>query len=87
LVETLATNAPGAIDDLERRGAQFHHEEDGRLTQRFFGAHSYRRTCFSGDQTGKEMIRVMSQRARELEIPFLENLYVYKLLQENGSVK
>ncbi len=87
LVETLTTNAPSAIDDLERWGAEFHHEVDGRLTQRFFGAHSYRRTCFSWDQTGKEMIRVMSSRSRELEIPFLENLYVYKLLQENNSVK
>ncbi|MBP7847896.1 FAD-binding protein [Patescibacteria group bacterium] len=46
-METLTTNAPSAIDDLERWGAEFHHEVDGRLTQRFFGAHSYRRTCFS----------------------------------------
>lgn len=36
LVETLADDAPGAIDDLLRWGANFHREEDGRLTQRFF---------------------------------------------------
>jgi len=65
-----------------RWGADFHKEDDGStLTQRFFGAHSYRRTCFSGDETGKEMIRVMSQRARALEIPFLEDTYVHTLLK------
>ncbi len=83
LVETLAYNAPSAIEDLLRWWADFHKEDDGKtITQRFFWAHSYRRTCFSGDQTGKEMIRVMSARAKELEIPFLEETYVYKLLKD-----
>jgi len=87
LVETLTENAPDAIADLVRWGADFHKEDDGvTLTQRFFGAHSYRRTCFSGDETGKEMIRSMCHRAQELEIPFLEDTYVYELLQEEGTV-
>lgn len=87
LVETLADNAPDAIDDLLRRWAQFHREDDGRLTQRFFWAHSWRRTVFSGDETGKEMIRVMSARAKELGIPYLENTYVYDLLKQNDRVE
>ena len=33
-------------------------EDDGRLTQRFFGAHRWRRTCFAGDYTGREIQRV-----------------------------
>src|ERR687891_389675 len=48
-VEILAREAPRAIDDLVRWGARFAREEDGRLTQRFFGAHRHRRTCFAGD--------------------------------------
>ena len=32
------------------------------------------------------MIRVMSARAKELEIPFLEETYVYKLLKEGEKV-
>ena len=88
LVETLAYNAPSAIEDLLRWWADFHKEDDGKtITQRFFGAHSYRRTCFSGDQTWKEMIRVMSARARELEIPFLEETYVYKLLTDPSHAR
>ncbi len=87
LVELLANNAPDAIADLIKRGAKFHHEDDGRLTQRFFGAHSYRRTVFSWDQTGKEMIRVMSKRAKKLEIPYLEHTYVYEILKSSQWVQ
>ena len=84
LVETLTKNAPSAIDDLVRWGADFHKEDDGTtLTQRFFGAHTYRRTCFSGDETGKEMIRAMSTRARDLKVPFLEDTYVHTLLKND----
>jgi len=87
LVEILADNAPHAIQDLLDRGAEFHKEQDWRLTQRFFGAHSYRRTVFSGDETGKEMIRVMSARALDLEIPYLENTYVYDLIVDGSNVR
>jgi succinate dehydrogenase / fumarate reductase flavoprotein subunit len=83
LVEILADNAPSAIDDLLRWGANFHTESDGSLTQRFFGAHTYRRTCFSGDETGLEMIRTLTKRSYELDIPYLECIYVYQLLVNN----
>src|SRR5919198_1222588 len=62
-VELLCREAPRAIDDLLRWGARLAREEDGRLTQRFFGAHRYRRTCFAGDYTGREIQRVLVERA------------------------
>ncbi len=86
MVEYLADHAPGAIDDLVRWWAQFHKEEDGRLTQRFFWAHSYRRTVFSWDETGKEMIRVMSARAKDLWIEYMEYCYVYDLVVVDNTV-
>ena len=39
-VEVLCKNAPDAINELVDWGARFHREKDGRLTQRFFGAHT-----------------------------------------------
>ena len=54
-VEILCREAPRAINDLVRWGAHLAREEDGRLSQRFFGAHSWRRTCFAGDYTGREI--------------------------------
>jgi succinate dehydrogenase / fumarate reductase, flavoprotein subunit len=48
-VEVLCKNAPDVINELVDWGARFHKEKDGRLTQRFFGAHTYRRTVFYED--------------------------------------
>jgi len=85
LVELLADHAPSAIADLISWWANFHKEEDWEtLTQRFFGAHSYRRTVFSGDETGLEMIKALSRKSLALGIPYLEDTYVYELLTKNG---
>lgn len=86
LVEKLTHYAPQAINDLIRFGAKFHKEKDGRITQRFFGAHTYRRTCFSGDETGKEIIRVLYNQVERLGIRFMEHVYIFKLLAEDGKV-
>jgi succinate dehydrogenase / fumarate reductase, flavoprotein subunit len=85
-VGLLAQEAPRAIDDLVGYGAQFQREADGRLTQRFFGAHKYRRTCFSGDYTGREIQRTLVKRANELAIPIRDDLYITKLLVHEGRV-
>ena len=42
LVETLAREAPGRIEDLLRWGAELARDENGKVLQRFFGAHRYR---------------------------------------------
>lgn len=87
LIEFLAKHAPEAIEDLLRFGANFHQEQDGRLTQRFFGAHTYRRTVFHGDTTGAEILRVLVNKANQLNIPKLEQLYIFKLLSKNGRAQ
>ena len=79
-VEVLCKNAPAAIGELAEWGARFHKEPDGRLTQRFFGAHTYRRTCFYGDWTGKEIIRVLMKQVRQRKIRIIDSIYISKLL-------
>ncbi|MFZ0897647.1 MAG: FAD-binding protein [Candidatus Nitrosopolaris sp.] len=85
-VEVLCKNAPEAINELVGWGARFHREKDGRLTQRFFGAHTYRRTVFYEDWTGKEIIRVLMDQVRRRKIvvdsnhlifdsPYVDNVY------------
>ena len=80
-VEILCKSAPDAVNELVKWGARFHREPDGRLTQRFFGAHTYRRTCFYGDWTGKEIIRVLMRQVRLRKIKFVDNVYITKLLK------
>lgn len=54
-VRIVCENAARGIDDLESYGMPFAREADGRISQRFFGAHTYRRTAFAGDYTGLEI--------------------------------
>lgn len=77
---------PRAIKELVDWGAKFHREKDGRLTQRFFGAHTYRRTCFSGDQTGKEMMRVLVNQIKKRKIRFMGNIFIVSLLHNQNKI-
>jgi succinate dehydrogenase flavoprotein subunit len=85
-VELMCREAPAAVEDVVAYGAQFAREDDGRLTQRFFGAHRWRRTCFAGDYTGREIQRALVGRAAELGVAFRDDLYVTRLLVHNGRV-
>ena len=81
--EVLCKSAPESINDLVKWGARFHREKDGRLTQRFFGAHTYRRTVFYEDWTGDEIIRVLMEQVSQREIEIVDNVYVTKLLKSD----
>src|ERR671925_59861 len=80
-VELLCKSAPDAINELVNWGARFHREKDGRLTQRFFGAHTYRRTVFYEDWTGQEIVRVLMEQVNQRTINIIDNVYVLKLLK------
>ena len=84
-VEILCKNAPDAINELVTWGAKFHREKDGRLTQRFFGAHTYRRTVFYEDWTGQEIIRVLMEQVNQRKIKIIDNVYIMKLLLLNSD--
>ena len=84
-VEILCKNAPDAINELVGWGARFHREKDGRLTQRFFGAHTYRRTVFYEDWTGQEIIRVLMDQVNQRKIKMIDNVYITELLLETDG--
>ncbi|MFC9634144.1 FAD-binding protein [Streptomyces mirabilis] len=85
-VETVTQGAARGIDDLDRYGMAFAREEDGRISQRFFGAHKFRRTAFAGDYTGLEIQRTLIRRADQLDIPVLDGVYITRLLVHDGAV-
>ena len=80
-VEVLCKSAPDAVNELVNWGARFHREKDGRLTQRFFGAHTYRRTVFYADWTGEEIIRVLIDQVSQRKIEIVDDVYITKLLK------
>ena len=85
-VQVVAQGAQRGIDDLERYGMNFAREEDGRISQRFFGAHKFRRTAFAGDYTGLEIQRTLIRRAEQLDVRILDTMYVTRLLVEDGKI-
>lgn len=86
-VEIVTSGAARGIEDLERYGMPFARERDGRISQRFFGAHTFRRTAFAGDYTGLEIQRTLINRAAQLDIRILDTMYITRILvNDDGAV-
>jgi len=79
-IEIMAKEAPQAVEEIDKWGANFEKIESGMFDQRFFGAHTYRRTCYSGDFTGQSILNALLKKAKELNIPINDSTYVSDLL-------
>ncbi len=84
VVEIMAREAPDAVRELVAWGCRFATLADGRLDQRFFGAHKYRRTCYAGDYTGRAILYTLARKVQELGIEVIEDQYVSRLLVADG---
>jgi succinate dehydrogenase / fumarate reductase flavoprotein subunit len=62
MVEIYAKEAPERVLELETWGAVFDRTDDGKIMQRPFGAHSFRRLAHVGDRTGKELLRTLEDK-------------------------
>jgi succinate dehydrogenase / fumarate reductase flavoprotein subunit len=83
-VEIAVREAPDRVLELAEWGCEFARTEDGRLDQRFFGAHRYRRTCYAGDYTGRAILETLIDRVQALDIPIAEHQYVSRLFVDDG---
>ena len=79
-IEIMAKESPSLVSEIDQWGANFAKLKNGSLDQRFFGAHTYRRTCFSGDFTGLSILKTLINKAESLKIPIYDNQYVTELL-------
>jgi succinate dehydrogenase / fumarate reductase flavoprotein subunit len=84
VVELMAREAPEAVLELAGWGCAFARLPDGRLDQRYFGAHTYRRTCYAGDRTGREIIHTLAERAEAANVRFADHQYASSLLVADG---
>jgi len=71
---------------LEQFGALFNRDSDGSYSVRKFGGHSYARSIFSGDETGHEMMNGLKREVYRLDIPFIEEVMITKLLVDDSSI-
>jgi len=85
MAEIFAKEALERVIELEHYGALFDRTEDGKIMQRPFGAHTYRRLCYIGDRTGLELIRTLQDQVLNRGIPFLDETTVTSLFRDPGS--
>jgi succinate dehydrogenase flavoprotein subunit len=85
VVELMARESPAAVLELADWGAPFARTADGRLDQRFFGAHRWRRTCYAGDWTGRAILRTLAAKVAELGLTVVDDQYVSQLLVSDGT--
>ncbi|MFO7926942.1 L-aspartate oxidase [Natronomonas sp.] len=81
-VETVTEQMPDRLRELDEWGMEYSRTDDGRIDQRFFGAQSFRRTAFAGDHTGESMLDALVNRARELSVPYRENVMITRLVSD-----
>jgi succinate dehydrogenase / fumarate reductase flavoprotein subunit len=85
MAEIFAKEAPERVMELEHYGALFDRTEDGKIMQRPFGAHSYRRLCYIGDRTGLELIRTLQDQVLKRNIPYLDETEVTGIFKDAAS--
>jgi len=81
-----AQEAPDRVRELEQWGALFDRTEDGRILQRAFGGHSFKRLCHVGDRTGLEMIRTLQDRGVQMGFDVYMECTTTRLLMDGGRV-
>jgi succinate dehydrogenase / fumarate reductase, flavoprotein subunit len=86
-VEILTKEAPDVVIDLEHMGVLFSRLPDGRIAQRAFGGHAYRRTCYAADKTGHAILHELVNNLRRYGVQIYEEWYVMQLILEDGDAK
>jgi succinate dehydrogenase / fumarate reductase, flavoprotein subunit len=86
MAEIHARESPERVYELEGWGALFDRTPDGRISQRAFGAHTYRRLCHVGDRTGLEMIRTLQDRVVALNLEVHMEVTLTRLVKDGHRV-
>jgi succinate dehydrogenase / fumarate reductase flavoprotein subunit len=86
MVETFTKEAPDRVYELEQWGALFNRTPEGKISQRPFGGHTYRRLCHVGDRTGLELIRTMQEKVLATDAKVYMETTVTKLFKKEGRV-
>src|SRR3989441_9463944 len=81
-----AQEAPDRVRELEQWGALFDRTADGRILQRAFGGHKWKRLAHVGDRTGLEMIRALQDRGVHQGLQVYMECTVTRLLTEGGRI-
>ncbi len=83
-IDILCREGPEQIGELERMGALFSRDEQGRIAQRPFGGAGYPRTCYTEDRTGHALVHVLYEQLLKRAPTVFEEWYVTSLVVDDG---
>lgn len=86
MVQIFAKEAPQRVLELELWGAAFDRTPQGKILQRPFGAHSYRRLCHVGDRTGLELLRTLQDQGVHQGMDVYMEVTLTRLLKDGDRV-
>jgi len=87
LVRLMVEESPALIVEMERIGALWQREEDGKTySLRIDGGHSFHRCPYLEDRTGREMLRTLFGELRKRNVRLLTDIMVLKLLKDGERV-
>ena len=86
MAEIFAKEAPDRVFELERWGALFDRTSEGRIMQRPFGAHTWRRLCHVGDRTGLELIRTLQDKTVHSGVEVYMECTLTRVLKDGDRV-
>jgi succinate dehydrogenase / fumarate reductase flavoprotein subunit len=81
-----AQESPDRVRELEQWGALFDRTPDGRILQRAFGGHTWKRLAHVGDRTGLEMIRTLQDKGVHQGLDVYMECTVTRLFLDGGRI-
>lgn len=81
-----AREAPERVRELEYWGALFDRTGDGKIMQRAFGGHTWKRLAHVGDRTGLEMIRTLQEKGIHGGMDVFMECTITHLVKDGGRI-
>lgn len=85
VVRAFTEEAAADVLWIERMGAPFNRDAEGRLDLRAFGSNRRDRTCYADDRTGHIVLQVLHEQFQRAQIPSFEEWFVTSLLVDDGT--
>ena len=86
MAEFHAKESPDRVRELEHWGAVFDRTPEGKILQRAFGGHTYKRLAHVGDRTGLELIRTLQDKGIHQGIDVYMECTISQLLKDGDRV-
>jgi len=87
LVRIMVEESPDLIVELERIGALWERQEDGKTyALRTGGGHSFYRCTFLEDRTGREMLRTLMGELKKRNVRILSETMILKLIKTGDRI-